>query len=412
MRLPLLPALILAFAATLHCGAQSVPDATLATAHSLQKRVINVFEENKGAVVKVISAFNTENEDAKNVLLVGTGFYISKEGHVLTNTNVVYGADRIWIERDGIAYVCEPIGHDPLTNISVIRALTLPAQFKYLRFTERSDLPPVGNFLIGITCELGMAPGPVMGMVSGWNTQYVERILPTIYLRSDIPYDGGEGGAPVFDLNGSLVGMVVAALPEIRSSLILPARAVQRVRDDILFSGEVTYAYLGFQTRQTSSLASGPWVEVEQVSPGSPAQLAGIQPGDILKQIGDFAVKTDDDLRSASFFIRPNEFVTVQIVRGDTDMEVEMKPTVREVPITAMPPARLQTPAGGGEGPLAVGAQPETMLIPESTVMPTQPEANVPTQKTVDDSPGTSAEPPAAVAPEESGETTSVTPEP
>lgn len=338
-------------------------DLNSTAAQSLQKRVVSVFEDNKGAVVKVISGFNTEDTEAKNVLLVGTGFYISKEGHVLTNTNVVYGADRLWIERDGIAYVCEEVGHDPLTNISVIRALTLPTDFQFLRFSESPELPAVGNFLIGITCELGMPPGPVIGIVSGRNTQYVERILPTVYLRSDIPYDGGEGGAPVFDLNGSLIGMVVAALPEIRSSLILPARAIERVRDDILFSGEVTYAYFGFQTRQTASLASGPWVEVEEVSPGSPAEEAGIQKGDILKRIGEFSVKTDDDLRSASFFIRPKEFVTVQLVRGDRELEVEMKPTVREVPISAMPPTQVQNPADELP-PLPVGDQNKILSDP------------------------------------------------
>lgn len=330
-------------------------DVGMNAALGLQRRVQTVFEDNKSAVVKVISAFNTENEDAKNVLLVGTGFYISKEGHILTNTNVVFGADRIWIEKDGVAYVCEPVGDDPLTNISIIQALSLPSDFEFLRFSDKPDPPAVGSFLMAITCELGMAPGPAFGMISGWNTQYVERILPTVYLRTDIPYDGGEGGAPVFDLNGSLVGMIVAALPEIRSSLVLPARAIQRVRDDILFSGQVTYAYFGFQTRQTASRASGPWVEVEGVQADSPADKAGILEGDILRQVGDFEIKTDDDLRTASFFTRPDEFVTVYIIRGDKEMNLEMKPSVREVPITAMPPANAQKSIET-EAPLPVGA--------------------------------------------------------
>ncbi|WOO41103.1 S1C family serine protease [Rubellicoccus peritrichatus] len=346
-------------------------DAGLNAALGLQRRVQNVFEDNKLAVVKVISAFNTENEDAKNVLLVGTGFYISKEGHIMTNTNVVYGADRIWIEREGIAYVCEAVGHDPLTNISIIQALTLPSDFEFLRFSEKPDLPAVGSFLLSITCELGMQPGPSFGLISGWNTQYVERILPTIYLRTDIPYDGGEGGAPVFDLNGSLVGMIVAALPEIRSSLVLPARAIQRVRDDILFSGQVTYAYFGFQTRQTSSLASGPWVEVEDVQKDSPADTAGILKGDILKQVGDFEIKTDDDLRTASFFTRPDEFVTIYIIRGDKEMNLEMKPSVREVPITAMPPAHAQAPMEA-DGPFPVGAD---FVLPTETAPPAEEKA-------------------------------------
>lgn len=311
---------------------------------SMQRRIKSVFEQNKDAVVKVVSVINADNPEAKNVLLVGTGFYISKEGHVLTNSNIVYGADRVWIERNGIAYVCEQVGHDPLTNVSIIRALTLPADYDFLRFSEKPEPPSPGSFMLAITCELGMAPGPSLGMVTGWNTQYVERILPTVYLRTDIPYDGGEGGSPVFDLNGALVGMVVAALPEIRGSFVLPARAIQRVRDDMLFSGEVTYAYFGFQTRQTSSLASGPWVEVEMVSEGSPAAEAGIRPGDILIQLGDFKISADDDLRTASFFTRPNEYVNVTVIRGDNELNLEMRPTVREVPITAMPPVSAEAP--------------------------------------------------------------------
>lgn len=342
--------LILAALFTLPCihasgPAGSVPPSTDAVgALQMQRRLISVFESNRKGVVKVISAFQNENDEARNVLLVGTGFYISREGHILTNTNVVFGADRIWVERDGIAYVCEPVGHDPLTNISIIRALTLPADYEFLRFTDKPELPPIGSFLMSISCQLGMDPGPSLGLVTGWNTQYVERILPTIYLRSDIPFDGGEGGSPVFDLNGALVGMIVASLPEIRSSFILPARAIQRIRDDILFSGEVTYAYFGFQTRQTASLASGPWVEVEDVQPGSPSHLAGVERGDILRQLGDFKIKTDDDLRTASFFTRPNEYVTVTVIRGDLELDLEMRPTVREVPITAMPPVKPQPP--------------------------------------------------------------------
>ena len=189
-----------------------------------------------------------------------------------------------------------------------------------------------------------MDPGPSLGLVSGWNTNYGERVLPTIYLRSDIPSDGGEGGSPVFDLNGSLVGMLIVALPEIRSSFILPARAIQRIRDDILFSGKVTYAYFGFQTRQKSELNRGPWVEVEALAEGGPAAAAGVQVGDKLVQMGDFEITTDADLRVASFFQRPDEFVTLVVKRGDEEVELSVKPGAREAPPSAMPPVGPNSP--------------------------------------------------------------------
>lgn len=161
--------------------------------------------------------------------------------------------------------------------------------------------------------------------------------------------------------------MVVAALPEISGSFVLPARAIQRVRDDILFSGQVTYAYFGFQTRQTSNLESGPWIEVQGIQEGSPAAEAGIKAGDILKKLGDFEISTDDDLRIASFFTRPEEFVTVAILRDGKEINLEMKPTVREVPITAMPPATPDDDLSE-EIPLQVDDQSEGITQPAKSV--------------------------------------------
>ncbi len=284
---------------------------------ALQKRVIDIYRANEKAVVKVFAAFDGKQPSGKTMLFIGTGFYISKEGHILTNTNVTYGADRIWVERNGIAYAAELVGSDPLTNISIIKAFALPADFQFLRLSDSPEAPPIGSFLVALSCELGQDPGPSLGLVSGWNTAYGERVLPTIYLRSDIPSDGGEGGSPVFDMNGSLVGMLIVSLPEIRSSFILPARAIQRIRDDILFSGNVTYAYFGFQTRQKSNLDSGPWVEVEGLVEGGPAAQAGVQAGDKLLKMGDFDITTDADLRVATFFQRPDEFVPLVIRRGE-----------------------------------------------------------------------------------------------
>ncbi|QYY34749.1 S1C family serine protease [Ruficoccus sp. ZRK36] len=360
--------------------AQAAPESTNSGGPlALQKRVIDIYRANEKAVVKVFAAFDGKQPGGKSVLFIGTGFYISKEGHILTNTNVTYGADRIWVERNGIAYAAELIGSDPLTNVSIIKVFALPADFQFLRLSDSPDAPPIGSFLVALTCELGQDPGPSLGLVSGWNTNYGERVLPTIYLRSDIPSDGGEGGSPVFDVNGSLVGMLIVALPEIRSSFILPARAIQRIRDDILFSGKVTYAYFGLQTRQKSNLDSGPWVEVEGLVEAGPAAQAGLKVGDKVLEMGDFTITTDADLRIASFYQRPDEFVPLLIERDGERMELSVKPGAREAPPSAMPPVGANTPqaedaaVSEGEASAPVAQETDADVAQQSTEAAEEP---------------------------------------
>ena len=309
---------------------------------SLQRRIIDIHQKNQETVFKVIAAFNPEDTVSKPLLFVGTGFAISRDGHVLTNTNVTLGADRVWVERDSVVYTAEQVGYDPMTNISVIRILEPPADLKFLRLNESTERPPIGSILVALTCEIGLEPGPTMGVVKGWNISYGKRTLPTVYLRTDIAADGGEGGGPVFDLNGNLVGMMVVALPEIRSSFTLPIKAVSRVINDILLTGQVTYAYFGFGSHQVSDTAAGVRrILVEDVDAGSPAELAGLMANDELVKIGDYAIEDHVDLRLASFYIRPDQNVPIVVNRNGRAIELAMQVGVRESPDSAVPPSQM-----------------------------------------------------------------------
>ncbi len=261
------------------------------------------------------------------------------------------GADRVWIERDGVGYLAEQIGGDPLTNVALIRSVVIPEDLQFLRFREKAPLPAVGSFVVALTSELGMPPGPSMGMVNGHNTRYGERILPTAYIRTDIPVDGGEGGAPVFDLNGSLVGITILSLPTIRASFVLPVRALERVLNDIMFSGDVAFAHFGFTTLQIADIKQGPSVVVEAIEPGGPAEQAGIEEGDTLLQVGEFLIQTDTDLREAFFFTRPNEHVAVRIQRGADQLKLLLKAGVRQTPPKAIPEVRQTAPRSPLEQP-------------------------------------------------------------
>lgn len=341
-----------------------------ALALALQTRISDIYAQNRDAVVTVFAAHDPADSEGRASHFVGTGFFISADGIILTNTNVIHGADRIWIERDGVGYLAEAVGSDPLTNVAIIKVRALPKAFQYLRFTEEPSPPDVGSLVVALTSELGMPPGPSMGLINGWNTRYGERVLPTVYLRSDIPLDGGEGGSPVFDINGSLIGMTIVALPEIRSSFILPARAIERIRDDILFSGKVRYAHFGFTTLEVPDRENGRYVIIEELETDGPAALAGIQQGDVLKQVGKAAINSDDDLRAAFFFARPQERINVTVQRGEETLKLPVKVGTRRTPPTAIPVVRKPPENSPGSGILIPRGEASPEPQPQPEVLP------------------------------------------
>ena len=133
-------------------------------------------------------------------------------------------------------------------------------------------------------------------------------------MRSSLPCEGADGGAPIFDLLGNFVGMMSVSIQETRSSFIIPARAIRRIRDDILFSEKVSYAYIGIETD-----TSGRYVL--KVSSNSPADKAGLKEGDVLLKIGRFPISKIDDVINAIFFSKPGNNLAVQVLRGKQEKE-------------------------------------------------------------------------------------------
>jgi len=281
--------------------------------------------------VQVFAATDPDNKDEKSVLFVGSGFLISKEGHILTNASIAYNADRIWIEHAGIPRAAEIIGQDVITNLSVLQLVKPLEGEPHVKLAETTQLPEVGSTAIAITRQMGLPPSPSQGMVTGHNIAFGNRPLPAVYLRVSIPSKTGEGGSPVFDLNGQLIGIMIATLPEIDSSFVLPTKAIRRIRDDIIFSGEVKYAWFGLRAH----LEHGKFVIIDAIEPDGPAANSELKIGDSLISIGDFIIKSDSDLRDASFYTPPGQRVTVKVNRGEKEFEYSIEVGTRKPPSPA-----------------------------------------------------------------------------
>jgi S1-C subfamily serine protease len=297
--------------------------------------VVDIFERNKNTVVRVVGVMNPQEGDTggdeaaqqPQPVLSGTGFFVSDRAHVVTAASIVSSAHVLWVEYLGLSYAAECVGCDAATNIAVLRLLQPPESFAAVSIHDVDEhaLAHIGEFAIFIGCRLDLDPAPAIGNVVGKNISYGERTFVTTYLRSDIEFFGGESGAPVFDLRGNLIGCMVAALPELHSSFILPKRALKRVYDAIIEFGKVTYGAIGIDIHATYKLGTGQQIVISRVMHDSYAEKSGLMAGDILVSMNDFSIKHREDLHNALFFAHPGSDMRIVVMRGGEHHEFAMK---------------------------------------------------------------------------------------
>jgi S1-C subfamily serine protease len=304
---------------------------------ALQNRVIDTYQEYRSSVVRINALYERldENGERKQDIRIATGFFISRLGHILTTRSVVFEAKQVWIEHERIAYPAAVIGEDRRNNVALIKADLLPENFSFFRLDEADPHPPIGTMVIGISLPLEFEPTPSFGMVTGHESSIYRVAFQTTHLRTNIFFGLGEGGTPLLDLNGRLLGMNVLTLLDIPSSYILPTRALFRIRDDLMFAGEVVYSWFGIEGRETADIIRGSRVVIDEVIPGGPAEEVGLQAGDRLLEIGEFAIRTPSDVRNARFFARVGRFIRVRVLRDGEERVVSMK-------VAKLPPEELK----------------------------------------------------------------------
>ncbi len=340
---------------------------------ALQNRYISLFEKYHNAVVRINVVTPGESPESGARVIIWTGFFIDRNGDILTthadklqNSTVVYIVD-----GDGAQYGADVVASDPVTNVALLHANNVPKNFTYLDRGADTELPPIGSMMLAITSKQGQSPGPSAGMVQGYNVNFADVHLPTLHLRVNIPDDGGEGGAPVLDLQGKLAGMMIASLPDSRSCLVLPARAALRVSEDLKASGKVAYGLFGFDSGAKVGADNHIDVVITNVYYDGPARAAGLQVGDVLKSIGDTPINSDMDLRQVSFFSRPGQDLPVVVQRGLDTMHLTLHVGERQLAATPTATDTTAKPAVPQETPPAP-------VPPTTDPLPTQAMGNPP----------------------------------
>ncbi|WP_199100372.1 DegQ family serine endoprotease [Dyella sp. ASV21] len=279
-------------------------------------------------------------EDQQRTSL-GSGFIISADGYILTNSHVVDGADSVTVRlQDHRTLTAKVVGSDPQYDIALLRVDAkgaLPA----VSIGDSRALKP-GQWVLAIGSPFGFDYTVTQGIVSAVGRNLGSQDQPyTSFIQTDVPINRGNSGGPLFDLQGRVVGVNSQIYSNTGGyqgvAFSIPIDVAMNVVKQIKEKGYVSRGMLGVMVQQVSDdiakglkLDSGSGAVVSQVSKGSPAEKAGLQVGDVILSFNGQSINSSVDLPPLVGQAQPGSKATVQILREGKKQDVPV--TVGEMP--------------------------------------------------------------------------------
>lgn len=235
---------------------------------------------------------------------LGSGFFISGDGYIVTNNHVVEGATEIEVVlEDGREFDVELVGSDPETDLAVLK-VNEPSTFTYVEFASSKNLRR-GDWVVAVGNPFGLGGTATSGIVSavGKPGDRARSSTYTDYLQIDAAINRGNSGGPTFDLYGRVVGVNTAILSPTGGSVgigfAITSDLAKSVTSAIIRDGKVSRGWLGVTIQNlTDDMAEAGGIPdakgaiVASLTPGSPALKAGILRGDVITEIN--GIKVDD----------------------------------------------------------------------------------------------------------------------
>jgi S1-C subfamily serine protease len=274
------------------------------TATAISRQVRSVFEQAAKAVVK-IHATDPHGE------LCGTGFFIDPTGTLYTSYTVGGDASDFSVEYDGKSYPARQVVADIRSGLAMLKADLVSPALPIGKSRQLEIATPV----VAIGYPLDLPESPSFGMIAGFDHKYLGQYFSTTHLRVNLPAQRGESGAPLLNLNGEVVGIVVSSLDNGSACYAVPIEVAEKIRSDFVRFGEVRHGWIGATVSRMPTAVEGSRARIKDILATTPATSSGLRPGDILLQVGKIKVHEPEDVLDASFFLTAGDMVPVTVVR-------------------------------------------------------------------------------------------------
>ena len=263
----------------------------------------------------------------------GSGFIISPDGYILTNTHVIKGMTNIKVTlNDKRQYPAKLIGQDEKSDVALLKieAKNLPT----VKIGNPDELRS-GEWVAAIGAPFGFENSVTSGIVSAKNrTLPDDGYMP--FIQTDVAINPGNSGGPLFNLKGQVVGINSQIYSRsggfMGISFAIPINVAMNVADQLKATGKVERGQLGvviqevsYDLAKTFGLDKATGALVAKVLAGSPAELGGLKVGDIIRSVNGNEVRSSSDLPMTISSLKPNQTVKLGVWRKGQMLDVEIK---------------------------------------------------------------------------------------
>ena len=271
---------------------------------------------------------------------MGSGVIVSANGYILTNNHVVDHATTVTvIMPDKHEFKARVVGADPKTDIAVLK---VDASGLEPITIGDSDKVQVGDYVLAVGNPFGVGKTVTMGIVSATGRANLGIEDYEDFIQTDASINPGNSGGALVNDRGELIGINTAILANGSEGnqgigFAVPVRVARDVMQQIVASGKVTRAYLGVKAQEVTPSIAKDFHEPEvtgaligDVMPGSPAEKAGLEKGDIILDIDGKPVTGSAELRMHVSLMAPGTKVNVKVFRDGAEKTLPL--TLAEMP--------------------------------------------------------------------------------
>jgi len=273
----------------------------------------------------------------------GSGFIISSDGRMITNAHVISGAQTVKVTlKDGRTFPGKVVGVDQVTDVAVVKieANNLPI----VRLGTAEKLVP-GEWAIAIGNPLGLDNTVTVGIISALGRSSSQVGVPdkrVSFIQTDAAINPGNSGGPLLNAKGEVIGINTAIRAGAQGlGFAIPVETAQRIANQLFTKGRVDHPYLGIkmvtltpELRKDINQDNNAGFKVTQdtgvlivsIAKNSPAQSAGMQPGDIVQKVGGKAVKSAAEVQQQVEVSTVGASLAIEVFRQGNTQKLQVRP--------------------------------------------------------------------------------------